>query len=414
MKQTLVLNICSLFFTLPLFAISENQPEVQEVQFYFEPSVTVCQNSASGFLDCSMASKDELTPVKVQLKPAAFVNELEVWTGIYLKEFKEGSFQATFQAQVTLLTSAKQKDKTYEFLFSIRNSVSGASTYTAVVSDPSQLNFSTIQLPGIKDGNRTFLIGLSYGAAQNKNASVNTNNGIPTMEIEGRTHYVMGDLLIEKSAVGEINIQGSRPVKVDLWEDGVLPIVFKNDVSQKVRERIWTACKEWSSIANVKCQAGPYKNRQLVISTKYLGIDGGCWSMLGQSTYFLWLRRRMNIGKGCENYSTILHELGHAFGLGHEHQRPDRDNYVEVLKNNIADPFFGLNTKMNFSTQEGELLGSYDFLSIMHYSRKAGSKNGKDTILPRPNYLHFADQMGFALHLSELDGLALQKLYGDF
>ena len=132
----------------------------------------------------------------------------------------------------------------------------------------------------------------------------------------------------------------------------------------------------------------------------------------GMGYHFVVLRRMMNLATGCWGHSTLLHELGHAFGLIHEHQRPDRDQYISVLEDNVERGFLGMQVAVNFAPQEAQLQTAYDFTSIMHYDRKAFSANGLDTIVPKPAHARWIDIMGNADRLSQLDGQVVSALYG--
>jgi hypothetical protein len=72
------------------------------------------------------------------------------------------------------------------------------------------------------------------------------------------------------------------------------------------------------------------------------------------------------------------HEIGHAIGLLHEHQRPDRDDHIHVYSENIKD---GWSDQLNKDDSGDMSLNlPYDISSIMHYDSYAFS-NGKPTIL---------------------------------
>merc|ERR550537_1990774 len=70
-----------------------------------------------------------------------------------------------------------------------------------------------------------------------------------------------------------------------------------------------------------------------------------------------------------------MHELGHVLGLVHEHQRADRDEYVEVLWENVSDPEPGhVNwVKMQNCDMQGL---PYDPNSVMHYGSDWQSSGG--------------------------------------
>lgn len=48
-------------------------------------------------------------------------------------------------------------------------------------------------------------------------------------------------------------------------------------------------------------------------------------------------RQKVSLGTGCVFKSVVVHEIGHVIGFWHEQNRPDRDDYVHVFKDNILD-----------------------------------------------------------------------------
>ena len=218
----------------------------------------------------------------------------------------------------------------------------------------------------------------------------------------------MDDVLVEQDGGFEMT-RGALKGTAKLWEDGVLPVTLPEGISADRRRTFFEACSEWSRVAHVRCVEGAYKGRTLRV-TAYGSM--GCFCLWGMGSNFLVLRRWMNLGDGCWKKPTIMHEMGHAFGLIHEHQRPDRDDYVAIHRENLYDPYSGLMFLVNYDHQAAQLLTPYDFTSIMHYRRDAGSKNGGDTLVPLPKYSSYVNVMGNVKSLSRNDARSMTALYG--
>lgn len=116
----------------------------------------------------------------------------------------------------------------------------------------------------------------------------------------------------------------------------------------------------------------------------------------------------IRLSKGCFHMPLILHELLHAIGFFHTHNRSDRDCFIQVNWQNINATYYYQFSK-NSKNQE-RLFTPFDFDSMMLYGSYLLSSNGKPTLsrldskIPLRNPLHKGK-------LSKYDVLAINLLY---
>ena len=78
----------------------------------------------------------------------------------------------------------------------------------------------------------------------------------------------------------------------------------------------------------------------------------------------------------CMSKSIIAHELVHALGFDHEHNRPDRDDWVKIDFSNIGTTSHNDFRKLE-RTEFQDLGSPYDYNSIMHYHSHAHALNNE-------------------------------------
>merc|ERR1711862_749907 len=90
----------------------------------------------------------------------------------------------------------------------------------------------------------------------------------------------------------------------------------------------------------------------------------------------------VNLASGCSYVGTAIHELAHALGMDHEHNRPDRDDWIDIDYRNIDHGWQDQFLQNNNAFTEHD----YDYLSIMHYGAYSTCKDcSKPVITPKKN-----------------------------
>jgi hypothetical protein len=105
------------------------------------------------------------------------------------------------------------------------------------------------------------------------------------------------------------------------------------------------------------------------------------------------------------NLGTLLHEMGHIAGLFHEQSRPDRNSFVTISYANMIK-----GSKSNFDQliDNDQVLGLYDYGSVMHYIAFAFSRNGGPVIESIPAGIPLSNLTGYTA--ADIDGV--KRLYG--
>ncbi|CAM1309536.1 nas-15 (predicted) [Pycnogonum litorale] len=132
----------------------------------------------------------------------------------------------------------------------------------------------------------------------------------------------------------------------------------------------------------------------------YFGTKKGCHSLLGRTGG----EQKISIGSGCCHSAIIQHEIMHAVGFYHEHNRPDRDQYIRIVWGNI-DPVYADDFVKNKPSEVTTFNTTFDFHSTMMYGSNAF---GTGTIVRKDN----SGTIKGHNKMSSSDWYRLKKYYG--
>ncbi len=168
---------------------------------------------------------------------------------------------------------------------------------------------------------------------------------------------ISGDILVHKSAIktdkNAIETRAATYQYGRSWTNKIVYYQIDAQFPSVLRNSFLTACNEWNRLTGIR-----FVQRTSTAQVNYIYVfkGNGDYSMLGM------IGGKQNLSLNDTNQGVAIHELGHALGMVHEHQRSDRD--VALLVNPAADPSNVINRFQSYN------YGAFDWSSIMLYRSK--------------------------------------------
>lgn len=222
------------------------------------------------------------------------------------------------------------------------------------------------------------------------------DDSIP-FRVENGMAIAFGDIMLGTPDDPEIKEGFTDVAPPQLWDRPEIPYAIHPDLSAP--KRVEQAVEYFNR--NTPVRLVPYTGQPDVVV--FEPTDEHCYSLLGRAGG----AQPIRIAKNC-TWHEIAHELMHALGFVHEQSRRDRDQYVQVLWDNIEPKF-----KDQFAVVPDSFLSAvrgtpFDYNSIMLYRPDMFQRNPG---LPTMRSLGQTPISPVAEGLSEGDIERLRRLY---
>lgn len=174
-----------------------------------------------------------------------------------------------------------------------------------------------------------------------------------------------------------------------LWPRRDIPFVISGAFSNAERRRIRAAAADWTRRTGSVVRFLEYPNRWFARGHNLFRLPGlikfvRSLSLAGSRTCnsYVGLRKRgkrqyircdiLTIQNTLRWQGTLTHELGHALGLYHEHQRVDRNYFVNINLPISPSKQWVVDYRQKMPPY-ALITGQYDCRSVMHYSNNANT-----------------------------------------
>ncbi|CAI5448992.1 unnamed protein product [Caenorhabditis angaria] len=147
------------------------------------------------------------------------------------------------------------------------------------------------------------------------------------------------------------------------WENNIIPYFISPQYTSQQKAVLLSSIRYFEQVSCFKFIERSNQRDYIFI----VPLDG-CYSYVGK----IGGRQTLSLAIDCIADYIIWHELMHAIGFEHEHQRPDRDSFIRVDYQNVIP-----NQLINFDKLSSNLVDfpdNYDYKSIMHYDGYAFGK----------------------------------------
>ncbi|WP_312337021.1 M12 family metallopeptidase [Sphingobacterium sp.] len=198
-----------------------------------------------------------------------------------------------------------------------------------------------------------------------------SGSGISVLEKKGQ-YYIADDILLsEKQFLSLNSLNSSISTKsavmtnlVSKWPNGEVPYMIANDFYDV--SRINEAISRYNAQTPIRLVPKQSWHNDYVV---FVNHPSASMSNLGR----IGGPQQIHIST-VAGYGTVMHEIGHAIGLFHEHTRSDRDEFVDVSPG-VVNSIDYQKYDTNFI---GFDVGFFDFNSIMMYPMSNVLKNKSD------------------------------------